>query len=312
MRALADTCPDVAGSAQVSRYRVGFDPNRPAQGIGSTAVTARREDSSFASGVASWRESLGKIRDAVRQELVTRQLVAHLPPASETEGTRVLDVGCGQGTQAIRLAQCGYHVTGVDLSDELLEVARQAAATEPEQVAGRLCFEHGDLLALRPGLAERFDVVCCRGVLMYLPSLTDGVAAVARAARPGGLVSVLTRNRAGIAMRAGRSRDFSGALAGFDARYYRNRLGIDAVRADEPAEVAAALEVIGANRVVWPGPAMVTIGVRSWSADMPPCRGLRSWAKVIAFGANPRAPRCWRRCGLCRTCWPTAAGCPHR
>jgi len=104
--------------------------------------------------------------------------------------------------EALRLAQHGFDVTGVDLSDDLLDVARRAAADEPEEVADRIRFERGDLLGLAPELAGCFDVVCCHGVLMYLPSLADGVAALVRAARPGGLISVLTRNRAGIAMRA--------------------------------------------------------------------------------------------------------------
>jgi hypothetical protein len=38
---------------------------------------------------------------------------------------------------------------------------------------------------------------------MYLPSLAETVSALVGVARPGGLVSILTRNRAGIAMRAG-------------------------------------------------------------------------------------------------------------
>ncbi len=211
------------------------------------------DSSSFATGVGLWRESLGQVRDAVRQELVTRQLAAHLPSTSGAERPRVLDVGCGQGTQAIRLARRGYDVTGIDPSDELLAVARTEAKAESDAVGARLRFERGTLLGLENGRAESFDVVCCHGVLMYLPSLAEGIAALVGAARPGGLVSVLTRNRAGIAMRAGMSGDWTAALTGFDARYYRNRLGIDSVRADEPAEVAATFEGIGASRVSWYG-----------------------------------------------------------
>lgn len=60
------------------------------------------------------------------------------------------------------------------------------------------------------------------------------------------MLSLLTRNRAGIAMQAGMIGDWEAALAGFDARVYRNRLGLDHVRADDPAEVAAALAAAGA------------------------------------------------------------------
>lgn len=259
-------------------------------------MAAPRESSSFGSGVTSWCEGLGKVRDAVRQELVTRQLAAYLRPPSEASRLRVLDVGCGQGTQALRLAWQGFDVTGVDLSDELLDVARRAAAGEPEEVADRIRFERGDLLALDPGLAGRFDVVCCQGELMYLPSLADGVAALVRAARPGGLISVLTRNRAGIAMRAAMSRDFSGALAGFEARYFRNRLGIDAVRADEPAEFAAALDAAGATRLTWYGVRLfsdhwTTAEVRTTSTSWWQQR--KRLVAGIRTGCSPPSPTPW-------------------
>ena len=206
----------------------------------------------FAAAVAVWRTGLGKVRDAVRQELVARQLAAYLPPAT-TAAQAVLEVGCGQGTQAIVLARRGYQVTRVDVSEELLQVARTATSAEPGEVRGRLQFEQADLLELGARYEGRFEVVCCHGVLMYIPSLAAGVAAAVGAARPGGVLSLLTSNRAGIAMRAGMIGDWEGALAGFDARLYRNRLGLDQVRADDPAEVAGALAAAGAVPLEWYG-----------------------------------------------------------
>jgi 2-polyprenyl-3-methyl-5-hydroxy-6-metoxy-1,4-benzoquinol methylase len=205
----------------------------------------------FSDGVAAWRAGLGKVRDAVRQELVARQLGAHLPWAAGATTRVMLDVGCGQGTQSILLARRGYEVTGVDISEELLDTARATASSEPEEIRNRLRFERADVFELGSQYQGRFDVVCCHGVLMYLPSLAPGVAAVVNAACPGGLVSLLTRNRAGIAMRAGISGDWEAALAGFDARYYRNRLGIDDMRADDPEDVAGALAAGGAESVGW-------------------------------------------------------------
>jgi S-adenosylmethionine-dependent methyltransferase len=215
----------------------------------------------FEPGVDAWLAGLGLVRDAVRQELVRRQLAAHLP--APPHSLRVLDAGCGQGTQAIALARLGHRVVGLDVSDALLESARDATALEPTMVRQRLDFVKGDLLALGD---HNYDLACCHGVAMYLPSLEATVRALVRACRPGGLVSLLTRNRYGIAMRAGMRGDWPTALEGFDARSYTNRLGIEAVRADEPSEVQAALTATGATCTAWYG---VRLFTDHWGAERP-------------------------------------------
>lgn len=215
----------------------------------------------------AWRSSLGLARDVVRQELVSRQLQAHLPPvAAGQDPVRVLDVGCGQGTQAIRLARIGYRVVGWDPAETLLADASAALWAEPVEVQERVLLRQGDLDTVATALDDQFDVVCCHGVVMYLPSLDEAVARLAAAARPGGLVSLLTRNRAGIAMRAGMAGDWHGAMRGFDARRYTNRLGIDDVRADDPEDVVAALGAAGIRTVAWYG---IRVFIDHWG-DIPP------------------------------------------
>jgi SAM-dependent methyltransferase len=208
----------------------------------------------FEPGVSSWIAGLGLVRDAVRQELVSRQRAAHLPPGT----LRILDAGCGQGTQAFALARLGHEVTGVDLSVDLLDAAGRVATEEGDEVRRRVRFEVGDILALGDEHRHRYDVVCCHGVAMYLPSLVATALALAGAARPGGLISLLTRNRLGLAMRAGMTGKWTEAIGAFDARTYDNRLGITAVRADEPAEVHDALLSAGATTVAWYGVRLFT------------------------------------------------------
>jgi len=220
----------------------------------------------FAAGVTPWRDRLDLLRDAVRQELVARQLAAHLPAASGAGPLRALDAGCGQGTQALRLARAGWHVVGLDLADELLDLARTSLAAEPGDVRARVELHHGDLHdAGRFG--GPFDLVCCHGVVMYLPSLHDALAALAGALRPGGVLSLLTRNRAGIAMRAGMTGDWAGAVRGFDATTYDNRLGIGGVRADDPDDVIAALAEVHVRTGAWYG---VRLFTDHWGDVEPP------------------------------------------
>lgn len=209
--------------------------------------------------MAQWTSNLGLVRDVVRQELVARQLAAHVPsPVPGSAVMRALDVGCGQGTQAIRLARLGYDVTGVDPDAALLTRARTDALLESGEVTARLRFVKGDLLALGEAHLRAYDVVCCHGVVMYLPSLRDAVRSAVSALRPGGTLSVLSRNRAGIAMRAGMLADGAGAVRGFDARTYDNRVGVDGVRADDPDEVADAVREAGAAVVAWYGVRLFT------------------------------------------------------
>ncbi len=213
-------------------------------------------DEKFTPGTGSWEAKLGFVRNAIRQELVSRQLSEHLPTYDSE--VRILDVGCGQGTQVLRLASQGYQVIGVDPSKKLLRIGRQELAQQPAAVQERVQFRHGTTEDVADVVDHDFDVVCCHGVLMYLPELQAPISSLVELARPGGLLSVLTRNRASIAMRAGMTKDWHGAIDGFDARNYTNRLGLPDVRADDPEEVIDALKGNHAELIAWYGVRLFT------------------------------------------------------
>ncbi|MEV5959395.1 methyltransferase domain-containing protein [Streptomyces sp. NPDC051987] len=166
---------------------------------------------------------------------------------------RVLDVGMGQGTQALRLARLGHQVTGVEREPTMIAAARQALAGEPEGIRERVRIVEGDGrdtgVHFLPG---SFDVVLCHGVLMYLAEPDALLAGLARMLAPGGLLSLLVRNADALAMRPGLSGDWAAALESFDTVSYRNRLGLD-VRADRLAALTGALAGIGAPLQAWYG-----------------------------------------------------------
>ncbi|MGW6588586.1 MULTISPECIES: methyltransferase domain-containing protein [Streptomyces] len=174
---------------------------------------------------------------------------------------RVLDVGMGQGTQALRLARAGHSVTGLESDAEMLASARAALASEPEGIRERVRLIEGDGrdtgVHFLPG---SFDVVLCHGVLMYVEEPDPMLAGLARMLAPGGLLSLLVRNADALAMRPGLAGDFGAALAAFDTPAYTNRLGLT-VRADRLDALRATLAGIAAPLHAWYGVRVFTDNV---------------------------------------------------
>src|SRR5688572_17353210 len=99
-------------------------------------------------------------------------------------GADLLDAGCGTGRYAAELARRGYAVQGIDLSAELIEVARRSR--KEGRISKSLAV--GDIRRLPSG---RYDAILCRGVLNdFLDDEgREGVLATfARALRPAGVL----------------------------------------------------------------------------------------------------------------------------
>lgn len=113
---------------------------------------------------------------------VGRSAVAH---AGVGPGDAVLDVACGTGNAAIPAAEAGATVTGLDLTPELLEGARAAAAAAGVELE----LVEGDAEALPFGDAS-FDVVLSTFGCMFAPDHHRTAAEIARVLRPGGRMCV--------------------------------------------------------------------------------------------------------------------------
>ncbi|MEC4019344.1 methyltransferase domain-containing protein [Streptomyces sp. H27-D2] len=197
---------------------------------------------------------MGGLRNTVRQELVGRQLEEQISGRFPVgQRLRVLDVGLGQGTQALRLARAGHKVTGLESDPAMLAAAQAALAEEPEGIRERVRLIQDDGHQTgRHFLPGSFDVVLCHGVLMYVPEPDPMLAGLARMLAPGGLLSLVVRNADALAMRPGLAGDWTGALDAFETDQYTNRLGLP-VRADRLAVMTGTLAGIGAPLHSWYG-----------------------------------------------------------
>jgi 2-polyprenyl-3-methyl-5-hydroxy-6-metoxy-1,4-benzoquinol methylase len=96
----------------------------------------------------------------------------------------LLDVACGEGTFAVAQAAVGLEVTGVDISQQMLEIARRRADSQQVQAA----FIQGDMRSLAP--AHRYDLVTCwydsLNYLLKPGDLTATFRGIATALEPRG------------------------------------------------------------------------------------------------------------------------------
>jgi S-adenosylmethionine-dependent methyltransferase len=155
----------------------------------------------FQSGANKYAAYLETFGGRLRSDLAFANLHDFLPQQAE-HPLRALDLGCGTGATAVRLARLGIHVTALDCSAAMLDIAQRAA--HESGVAERIVVRHGEAVQLASLFPARlFDVIVCHNILEYVVDPGTVLRDAARALRgSSAIVSVLVRSRAGEVLKA--------------------------------------------------------------------------------------------------------------
>ncbi len=110
---------------------------------------------------------------------------------ADLDGRKVLDIGCGGGILAEAMAAAGATVTGLDIAEKPLAVARLHQIESGLDVD----YQQGTAEELASKEAGRYDVVTCLEMLEHVPEPSQVIASACQLVRPGGDVFFSTINR---------------------------------------------------------------------------------------------------------------------
>lgn len=181
-------------------------------------MTANHEFERFQTGAENYAAYLETPQGRLRLDLAYANLQDSFPRG--TRSLLALDVGCGTGAIAVRLARLGLHVTLLDGSPSMLTLARRNA--QEAGVTQRIALKQGDGAQLRSLFpAQSFDVILCHNILEYVDDPCAVLRSAAGALRDSSsIISVLVRNQAGELLKAAiRDGDLGATELNLDAEW---------------------------------------------------------------------------------------------
>jgi 2-polyprenyl-3-methyl-5-hydroxy-6-metoxy-1,4-benzoquinol methylase len=125
----------------------------------------------------------------------------HIPIAADfgsTRGLKVLEIGCGLGTDGAQFARAGADYTGIDLTEASIELAQKKF--ELAGLKGEFRISDAENLDFAD---ETFDVVYSHGVLHHTPDTGKAVGEIHRVLKPGGRAMVMLYHRGSYNYRIG-------------------------------------------------------------------------------------------------------------
>jgi S-adenosylmethionine-dependent methyltransferase len=167
-------------------------------------MTAKPDSDRFRSGADKYAAYLETTEGRLRCDLAFANLRDFLALPQGRRSLRGLDLGCGTGATAVRLARLGIHMTLLDSSSAMLDIVKRAA--HEAGVDEKIAVIQGDAAQVENLFpAGSFDVVLCHNILEYVDDPDPVVSAAAKVLQSSstGILSILVRNWAGEVFKAG-------------------------------------------------------------------------------------------------------------
>jgi S-adenosylmethionine-dependent methyltransferase len=164
-------------------------------------MTAKPDGERFQSYAHKYAAYLETPEGRLRSDLAFANLQDFLPLQAKP-GLCALDLGGGTGATAVRLARLGIHVTLLDSSPAMLDIAQLAA--REAGVTQKIALQQGDAAELANLFhAGSFDVILCHNILEYVDTPGAVLRSAARALRDSSaILSLVVRNQAGEVLKA--------------------------------------------------------------------------------------------------------------
>jgi S-adenosylmethionine-dependent methyltransferase len=205
-------------------------------------MTSNTESDRFQSGAEKYAAYLETPEGRLRSDVAFANMQDFIAVPLAKDSSRALDVGCGTGAAAVRLARLGMHVTLLDSSPAMLEIAKRIV--QEANVADKVVLQHGDaenLTNLFP--ATSFDVILCHNLLEFIDDPIAFLRGAARLLRgSSAILSVLVRNQAGEVFKAAiQAGDLAAAENNLTAEWGQESLYGGRVRLFTPDSLRAML-----------------------------------------------------------------------
>ena len=149
-----------------------------------------QEIDKFNSIASSWWDKEGEFKPLHKLNPVRLSFIEE--KSQGINGKTIVDIGCGGGILAESMAKLGAKVTGIDLAQDSLDVAKLHAL---ESGLTNVDYQNINAEAFAAENSEQFDLVTCMEMLEHVPDPEAIVAAAAKACKPNGKVFFSTLNK---------------------------------------------------------------------------------------------------------------------